>query len=64
MFPTDLYMKALYQEKLREAEHTRRVAEARQVVSRTAGRERPTRGARSPLALDWLLRMILRAGAV
>ena len=64
MYPTDLYMKALYHEKLREAEHARRVAEARRLAARAAGPEKAARNTRSPLALDRLLRMILRAGAV
>lgn len=64
MFPTELDMKALYHEKLREAERMRRGAEARRLTRRTREHGEVTKNVRSPLALDWLLRMILRAGAV
>ena len=63
MFPTDLDMKALYHDRLREAERIRRIAEVHRLAPRAPGRGEPTKNARSPLALDWLLRMILRAGA-
>ena len=63
MFPTDLDMRALYYEKLREAERLRRTAEARRLTPRAPERGRLTKDARSPLALGWLLRTILRAGA-
>lgn len=64
MFPTDLDMKVLYRERLREVDRITRVAEARALAPRTPERGQVARNARGPLALDWLLRMILRAGAV
>jgi hypothetical protein len=64
MYPTEPYMKALYRERLREAERVSRIAEARRLAPRAPGPEKATRNTRSPLALGWLLRMILRAGAV
>jgi hypothetical protein len=64
MYPTELDMIALYHDRLREAERIGRTAEARRLAPHVAKQARATKNGRSPLALDWLLRMILRAGAV
>jgi hypothetical protein len=64
MYPTELDMMALHHDRLREAERIRRIAEVRRLAPQVAEQARATKNGRSPLALDWLLRMILRAGAV
>jgi hypothetical protein len=63
MFPTDLDMRALYYEKVREGESIRRVNEARRLASPPPARPGAGKRVRGPAPLGWLLRMVLRAGA-
>jgi hypothetical protein len=64
MLPTDLDVRALYCEKLREAEVHGRINEAPRLAALSGARERTAKRGRHSTPLGWLLRVVLRAGPV
>ena len=64
MIPTDLDMRVLYDEKMREAKAVGRINEARRLAGPPPARGSAAGRGRGPLPLGWLLRSVFRAGAV
>jgi hypothetical protein len=61
MVPTDLDVRALYYERVREAEAGRRIHEARRVKAPLSPRATVAKDSRHCAPLHWLLRVVLRA---